>query len=66
MKRGGVTPRLTPATLARFGSKMQLAGVDTNLIIALRALLLHQNVTRAAKQVGPQAGPGLGRAHSGR
>src|SRR5258708_22942178 len=31
---------------------MQLRGVDTNLIIALRALLLHQNVTRAAKEVG--------------
>jgi len=31
---------------------VQLRGVDTNLIIALRALLLHQNVTRAAKEVG--------------
>ena len=31
---------------------MQLHGVDTNLIIALRALLVHQNVTRAAKEVG--------------
>lgn len=31
---------------------MQLRGVDTNLIIALRALLVHQNVTRAAKEVG--------------
>jgi DNA-binding transcriptional LysR family regulator len=31
---------------------MQLRGVDTNLIIALRALLHHQNVTRAAKDVG--------------
>jgi DNA-binding transcriptional LysR family regulator len=31
---------------------MQLRGVDTNLINALRALLLHQNVTRAAKDVG--------------
>jgi DNA-binding transcriptional LysR family regulator len=31
---------------------MQLRGVDTNLIIALRALLLHQNVTRAAREVG--------------
>jgi DNA-binding transcriptional LysR family regulator len=31
---------------------MQLRGVDTNLIVALRALLLHQNVTRAAKAVG--------------
>jgi DNA-binding transcriptional LysR family regulator len=31
---------------------MQLGGVDTNLVIALRALLVHQNVTRAAKEVG--------------
>jgi DNA-binding transcriptional LysR family regulator len=31
---------------------MQLHGVDTNLIIALRALLVRQNVTRAAKDVG--------------
>ncbi len=31
---------------------MQLRGVDTNLIIALRALLVHQNVTKAAKEVG--------------
>jgi DNA-binding transcriptional LysR family regulator len=31
---------------------MQLRGVDTNLIIALRALIVHQNVTRAAKDVG--------------
>jgi DNA-binding transcriptional LysR family regulator len=31
---------------------MQLGGVDTNLTIALRALLVHQNVTRAAKEVG--------------
>jgi DNA-binding transcriptional LysR family regulator len=31
---------------------MQLRGVDTNLIIALRALLVHQNVTKAAKDVG--------------
>jgi DNA-binding transcriptional LysR family regulator len=31
---------------------MQLRGVDTNLVIALRALLVHQNVTRAAKEVG--------------
>jgi DNA-binding transcriptional LysR family regulator len=31
---------------------MQLRGVDTNLIVALRALLAHQNVTRAAKDVG--------------
>jgi DNA-binding transcriptional LysR family regulator len=31
---------------------MHLRGVDTNLIIALRALLAHQNVTRAAKDVG--------------
>jgi len=31
---------------------MLLAGVDTNLIIALHALLVRQNVTRAAKDVG--------------
>jgi DNA-binding transcriptional LysR family regulator len=31
---------------------MQLGGIDTNLIVALRALLVHQNVTRAAKEVG--------------
>jgi DNA-binding transcriptional LysR family regulator len=31
---------------------MNLGGVDTNLIVALRALLVHQNVTRAAKDVG--------------
>lgn len=31
---------------------MQLRGVDTNLIIALRALLVHQNVTKAARDVG--------------
>lgn len=31
---------------------MQLRGVDTNLILALRALLLHRSVTRAAKEVG--------------
>lgn len=31
---------------------MHLRGVDTNLIIALRALLVHRNVTRAAKEVG--------------
>lgn len=31
---------------------MQLRGVDTNLVIALRALLQERNVTRAAKLVG--------------
>lgn len=31
---------------------MQLRGIDTNLILPLRALLLHQSVTRAAKEVG--------------
>jgi DNA-binding transcriptional LysR family regulator len=31
---------------------MQLRGVDTNLIVALRALLQHRSVTRAAKEVG--------------
>jgi DNA-binding transcriptional LysR family regulator len=31
---------------------MQLRAVDTNLIVALRALLVHQNVTKAAKDVG--------------
>jgi DNA-binding transcriptional LysR family regulator len=31
---------------------MPLRGVDTNLIIALQALLLHQNVTKAARDVG--------------
>ena len=31
---------------------MQLRGVDTNLILALRALLQHRNVTRAAREVG--------------
>src|ERR1700760_2267867 len=31
---------------------MLLAGVDTNLIVALRALLVRQSVTRAAKDVG--------------
>src|SRR4051812_6903727 len=44
--------RLTTTTSSRLGNRMQLRGVDTNLIIALRALLLHQNVTRAAKDVG--------------
>jgi len=31
---------------------MQLGGIDTNLVIALRALLNERNVTRAAKSVG--------------
>lgn len=31
---------------------MQLRGLDTNLIVALRALLVEQNVTRAAREVG--------------
>ena len=31
---------------------MRLHGIDTNLILPLRALLLHQSVTRAAKEVG--------------
>ncbi len=31
---------------------MELRGIDLNLIVALRALLLHRNVTRAAKEVG--------------
>jgi DNA-binding transcriptional LysR family regulator len=31
---------------------MLLSGIDTNLIVALRALLVRQNVTRAAKDVG--------------
>ena len=31
---------------------MQLRGIDTNLIVALRALLVHRNVTRAGKDVG--------------
>jgi DNA-binding transcriptional LysR family regulator len=31
---------------------MQLSGVDTNLIIALRALLVHRNVTRAGHDIG--------------
>lgn len=31
---------------------MQLSGIDTNLIVALRALLREQNVTRAAKTIG--------------
>lgn len=31
---------------------MRLRGIDTNLIVALHALLMQRNVTRAAKQVG--------------
>ena len=31
---------------------MQLSGIDANLIVALRALLTHESVTRAAKDVG--------------
>ncbi|AKU98794.1 Transcriptional regulator, LysR family [Labilithrix luteola] len=31
---------------------MQLRGIDTNLVVALRALLAHRNVTRAGKAVG--------------
>ncbi len=31
---------------------MQLGSVDTNLVIALRSLLRHQQVTRAAREVG--------------
>ena len=31
---------------------MFLHGIDTNLILALRALLAERNVTRAAKSVG--------------
>ncbi len=31
---------------------MLLHGIDTNLIVALRALLAERNVTRAAKNVG--------------
>jgi DNA-binding transcriptional LysR family regulator len=30
---------------------MQLRGIDTNLIVALHALLVHRNVTRAGKEV---------------
>ena len=31
---------------------MQLRSIDTNLIVALRALLVHRNVTRAGKEIG--------------
>lgn len=31
---------------------MLLSGIDTNLIVALRALLAHESVTKAAKEVG--------------
>ncbi len=31
---------------------MDLRGINTNLVVALRALLVHRNVTRAAKDVG--------------
>jgi DNA-binding transcriptional LysR family regulator len=43
---------LTARVASHFLSYMQLRGVDTNLIVALHALLQHQNVTRAAKDVG--------------
>ena len=31
---------------------MQLRGIDTNLIVALQALLVHRNVTRAGREIG--------------
>src|SRR5215813_11432238 len=35
-----------------FSRRMQLGSVDTNLVVTLLALLRHQNVTRAAREVG--------------
>jgi DNA-binding transcriptional LysR family regulator len=35
-----------------WGKRMRLRGIDTNLIVALRALLVHRNVTRAGRDVG--------------
>src|SRR5262247_1795937 len=31
---------------------MQLSGIDMNLVIALRAILVHRSVTRAGQEVG--------------
>jgi DNA-binding transcriptional LysR family regulator len=44
--------RLTSTTRRDHTQVMQLGGIDTNLVIALRALLTERNVTRAAKSVG--------------
>ncbi|WP_435169973.1 LysR family transcriptional regulator [Falsirhodobacter sp. 1013] len=43
------------------GVEIRLAGVDLNLLIALEALLLHQNVTLAARKIG-QTQPAMSRA----
>ena len=46
------SPGIDSAPPAALADRMLLAGIDTNLIVALRALLVRQNVTRAAKDVG--------------
>ena len=33
-------------------ARMPLRGIDTNLVVALRALLSHRNVTRAGRELG--------------
>lgn len=43
------------------GVEVRLAGVDLNLLIALEALLTHQNVTLAARKIG-QTQPAMSRA----
>lgn len=50
MRRGRLT--VDDSHVAGFGRRMQLRGIDTNLVVALRALLMHRNVTRAGKAVG--------------
>ncbi|MEI2387500.1 LysR family transcriptional regulator [Breoghania sp. JC706] len=45
------------------GSAVNLAGVDLNLLVALEALLICQNVTHAARRVG-QTQPAMSRALS--
>lgn len=50
-----------PAVADMAGIESRLAGVDLNLLIALEALLIHQNVTLAARKIG-QTQPAMSRA----
>lgn len=50
--RPSPTPRLTWPPHPGLGIGVDLRGINTNLVVALRALLVHRNVTRAAKDVG--------------
>src|SRR3954469_3986689 len=49
---GGVTPPRTSGRHLSLQKRVNLAGTDLNLLVALEALLAERNVTNAANRVG--------------